>query len=283
MKKLLLCFIAMLMSIAILNLNFFISAQSTVYLSDLSWTTQQCGASSDFPLGTQKDAAIDGNEMVLRKDGISHIFSKGLGAHAPSQITYDISHLNANHFYAYAGVDVRTTNDYLNGKEGIIANFKVLADGQVLDESGEMNPTKDAYYFDVDIPENIKELTLVAEQGDNNYSDWIIWGDAKLEVDATIPSPDDYKVTSEMVYGKGISLKVEDGVLQFYRIVDDEPQLIARTATLGSVKVNQTLVSDFKISKVEILKSTFFRDGTSKSYGSINEFQQKQTTKESCL
>lgn len=129
MKKLTFLFLSFSMILSMMTFPSAVFGQTTtLYLSDLEWTSQSCGASSDFPSGTQKNAAVDGSDMVLVKDGSAYTFTKGLGAHAPSRITYDISSLNATHFSAYVGVDACTTNDYNNGREGIIANFIVKID-----------------------------------------------------------------------------------------------------------------------------------------------------------
>ena len=137
------------------------------YLSDLEWSSQSCGASKDFPGGTVKDASINGGAMVLLVEGKETSFNKGLGAHAPSEIVYDISDMGCTKFEAYASVDYQCFRDYQNG-EAIVGNFIVEIDGVQVAQSGEMNPAMDAYHFVVDVPEGAEILTLKAQTGPAN-------------------------------------------------------------------------------------------------------------------
>ena len=218
-----------------------------IYLSDLEWDSQSCGASNDFPGGTMKDAAVDGDSMTLKVDGQEFTFEKGLGAHAPSEIVYNIDGMECTKFEAYAGVDYQCLNDYYNG-EAVIGNFSVLVDGTTLAQSGEMNPSMDAYHFEVEIPENASELVLKAETGDNDWSDWIIWGDAKITAKAGTPEQPEVGLTIDPINGNSMTLHVVDGELNLYH----EDILVAKSASLGKVNVNGTTVSDLVIADYEI-------------------------------
>ena len=155
------------------------TATTDAYLSDLEWVEQSCGASQDFPKGTAKDTNIGGNPIVLKVDGKAETFEKGLGIHAPSSVTYDISGKGYTRFEAYAGVDNSQAGSYPG--EAIIGNFIVKIDGEKVAESGEMNPTMDAHHFSVEIPADAKTITLETEIGPaQDWSDWGDWADAKL-------------------------------------------------------------------------------------------------------
>lgn len=157
------------------------------YLSDLEWTEQSCGGKSDFPNGTAKNTNINGAPMQLVVDGTAQTFAKGLGIHAPSSVTYNIAGKGYMKFQSYAGVDYSRVNDYNNG-EAVIGNFIVKIDGEVVAESGEMNPSMDAHFFDVAIPADAETITLETEIGSaQDWSDWGDWADAKLIVELGDP------------------------------------------------------------------------------------------------
>ena len=162
------------------------TATSDTYLSDIEWLEQTCGAPSDFPNGTAKDTNIAGDAIVLKVDGHERTFDKGLGIHAPSSVTYDIAGKGYTNFEAYAGVDYSQAGSYPG--EAVIGNFIVKIDGEMVAESGEMNPTMDAHYFNVEIPKDAQELTLETEIGPyQDWSDWGDWADARLIADLGEP------------------------------------------------------------------------------------------------
>lgn len=220
-----------------------------VYLSDLDWVSQSCGASGDFPNGTAKNTAVNGESMSLYVDGAEFTFTKGLGAHAPSEIVYDITDLGCTTFEAYAGVDLQCLDDYMNlPEEGIIGNFIVLIDDVKVAESGEMNPAMNAYHFEVEVPEGAKKLTLKAVSGSKEWSDWIIWGDAKITVLASAIEKPVLGPTIEPIMGNNISVHVVEGIMNLYR----GETLLAQASSLGKVTVNGTVISDFVITNHEI-------------------------------
>lgn len=224
--------------------------QKVLYLSDLDWESQTCG-STDFPDGTAKDSAVNGSTMRLLSDGQVISFEKGLGTHAPSEIVYDIEGMKCTLFEAYVGVDYQCLEDYQMLGEGIIENFVVEVDGETVAESGEMTPEMDAYHFQVNIPEDAGELVLKTIEGDNNWSDWVIWADAKIT--AGNGNMDQQSgLTADPVCMNDLTMHVVDGKINLY-FAD---QLIAQSASLGSVFVNGKKISDFSISKYEIQEHT---------------------------
>lgn len=223
-----------------------ITEQKVLYLSDLDWESQSCG-STDFPDGTAKDTAVNGGEMKLLKDGKVTSFEKGLGTHAPSEIVYDISDMEGTLFEAYAGVDYQCLEDYQKLGEGIIENFVVEIDGKTAAQSGEMNPEKNACHFSVDIPEDASELVLKTIEGENNWSDWAIWADAKITVGKENTDQNE-GITIDPICVNDLKLHIIDGKMNLYLKND----LIAQSASWGSVSVNGRKISDFSISDYEI-------------------------------
>ncbi len=230
---------------------------TVIYLSNLEWDSQICGAGGDFPNGTAIDSAINGEEMKLLINGEETSFEKGLGAHAPSEIVYDIEGIGCTKFEAYAGVDYQCLKDYYNG-EAVIQNFIVEIDGVVAAESGTMNPSMDAYHFVVDVPQNASKLTLKAEKGDNDWSDWILWADAKITAEKGSVIEPVVGPTLEPVSVNDLTLHVEEGVLNLYL----GSTLIAKSASLGKINVNGKTISDFVISDHEVQENVSTERGT---------------------
>lgn len=224
------------------------AAEETIekYLSDLEWESQSCG-SADFPEGTAKDTAVNGEKMQLLVDGQAVSFEKGLGTHAPSEIVYDISDMGCTRFEAYAGVDYQCLDDFENLGEGIIDNLIVEIDGEIAAQSGMINPSMDAYHFTVTVPEGAEELTLTAVEGENNWSDWVIWADAKITAQ-NAGNEGTSGITIDPVCVNDLTFHVSDGKILLY--LGEIP--VAQSASLGSAVINGTKISDFKISGYEI-------------------------------
>jgi rhodanese-related sulfurtransferase len=127
----------------------------------------------------QINKTIDKNTFSLS----GNKFSKGIGAHAESDIVMDIPS-GAKKFVAVVGMDdeviaqmtankVKEPNFY-----GMI--FHVYIDGKHVDQSSLLGITKH-YVFDIDIPEGAKEIRLytdhVAYTGkDYDHADWAVAG-----------------------------------------------------------------------------------------------------------
>lgn len=224
--------------------------ERVTYISDLEWERDNCGSPNDFPNGTGKDTAINGDPIRLKVNGQEQVFEKGLGTHAPSEIVYNIAGVGYETFEAYAGVDLFTLNDHNNNSaEGVIGNFIVKIDGRVAAQSGEMNPTMDAYHFEVEIPEDAATLTLVVETGENTWSDWADWADAKFIggsgsiVITPVEGP-----TLDPVVVNNTRVHMEKGTLNLYR----GETLVAASESLGKVIADGRTISDFVVTDSEI-------------------------------
>lgn len=181
------------------------------YLSDIPWIEQSCGGGFE----TTKDSTVveNGNvlKLTLKVDGNVQTFDKGLGIHAPSSVTYNVKNRGYLYFETYAGVDYSKLEDYTNtnGNEGVIANFIVEIDGEKVAESGEMNPSKDAHCFKVEIPKGAETITLITETGANDWSDWGDWADAKFAGVPVEPVPaEGVEITAKRIsYAEGTTIK----------------------------------------------------------------------------
>ena len=127
----------------------------------------------------QIDKTIDKNIFSLS----GNKFSKGIGAHAESDIIMDIP-VGAKKFVAVVGMDEEVIAQMTENKVkepnfyGMI--FHVYIDGKHVDQSSLLGITKH-YVFDIDIPEGAKQIRLYADHveytGKNyDHADWAVAG-----------------------------------------------------------------------------------------------------------
>ncbi|WP_077328820.1 NPCBM/NEW2 domain-containing protein [Virgibacillus siamensis] len=137
-----------------------------VWVSDLDWTDVTNGWGQ-----LQIDSSNGGKPLTL--DGVT--YDKGLGAHALSEITYDLNRLTnkSSRFVADIGVD-----DEIPDYGSVV--FQVFGDGQKLYDSGVMTGTSDTKHVDVSI-ESVDTLKLVVKTaGDGKTGDHADWAGAKI-------------------------------------------------------------------------------------------------------
>ncbi|GMQ60630.1 hypothetical protein AN1V17_50310 [Vallitalea sediminicola] len=136
---------------------------TSVYLSDLDWTSAQSGWGT-----VKKDTSVDGNPLTIN----GNTYAKGIGAHANSEIIYNLDGAYTI-FYSHIGVD-----DEVGTNSTMV--FEVYADGEKIYESGVMTPSDSYKEINEDIT-GVNELKLViTDAGDGINSDHGDWADAKL-------------------------------------------------------------------------------------------------------
>lgn len=174
-----------------------------IYLSDLSYES-----SSSPGWGTiQKDKDVEGGLITLKVNDTITYFRKGMGAHATSNLIYNISDYKDvyTRLSTYAGVDYdkRGKSDgaafYIWGASSLTGEWKQLA------TSGKLLPDGNAYYFDLDISE-YNYIKLEARVVGTSSSDHTVYGDLRLlktEYDTTTEVYTGIKKVSE--YDKEIS------------------------------------------------------------------------------
>lgn len=140
------------------------------YLTDYEWKSTQNSYAAP-----KKDISTSNNALRLTdKDGNEVSFERGIGAHATSTITYDLSDKDYAFFSSYVGVDRQ-----MFGTVGSVS-FEVYVDGEKKFDSGVMTSREPMKYVEVDI-NDAKELKLVVTDGGNGIgSDHATWGDTKL-------------------------------------------------------------------------------------------------------
>ncbi|MBV8780679.1 MAG: NPCBM/NEW2 domain-containing protein, partial [Phycisphaerae bacterium] len=133
---------------------------TVTYVSDLT------AVSSTTGWGTiQKDKSIVGNPLTL--NGV--VYSKGIGTHAASSITYNIGGAYS-YFVSDVGIDQEE-----DGKGQGYVDFQVVGDGKVLFDSGVLTNDQVAH-INVNVS-GIQSLTLIANNGvadniDYDHADW---------------------------------------------------------------------------------------------------------------
>ncbi|MGN0485563.1 MAG: glycoside hydrolase family 97 catalytic domain-containing protein, partial [Lachnospiraceae bacterium] len=151
----------------------------TVYLSDLEWNSAKVGY--DKP---QKDIGLDSKPLqLLDENGEVVTYEKGICAHAASEISYDISGKGYVRFKSYVGVNYGAGDGSKPGS----CEFRVLADGVVLEETEVITGRDEQGYIEVEIPVDTKIFTLVStDGGDGKTCDHSVWADAIFEQDESV-------------------------------------------------------------------------------------------------
>ena len=112
----------------------------------------------------------DFSGKVLRFDNT--IFQKGIMTHPPKEgEALGICKLDKKYrrFQSYI---------FVAAKKGSVT-FRIEADGDEIFNSGEMTGNNNPLFVDVDVT-GVKELKLIANKGEDNFSDHAVWGDPLL-------------------------------------------------------------------------------------------------------
>jgi PKD repeat protein len=219
-----------------------------VYLSDLTELPGQINGWGPIEKDTSngEDDANDGNEISIG----GTVFQKGLGVHAYSEITYDISDHAYTHFSAIVGLD--DENSF-----GELA-FEVMVDGISQFTSGNMTNADGGIYVNINV-EGANELRLIVTDGGNGIgSDHADWADAKLllpseVISNTVPSVDISASTiiadegSRIVF-IGTSTDAEDGNLS--SLIQWSSDLDGSIAIGSEISVSNLTVGTHTISAV---------------------------------
>ncbi len=146
------------------------AAQGTeVYLSDLAWASATNGwGPVERDMSNGETAQNDGRTITL--NGVP--YAKGLGAHAHSEIVYNLGG-SYSRFISDVGLDDETAPN------GTVV-FQVYGDGVLLYSSGVMNNQSATQNINVSVA-GIQQLKLVITDGaDNNHYDHADWAAARL-------------------------------------------------------------------------------------------------------
>lgn len=141
----------------------------TSFLSDLTWTSATNGwGPVEKDMSNGEKAAGDGRTISIR--GVT--FAKGLGTHAPSDISYNLSGACSS-FTASVGVD-----DEVAPQGSVV--FQVWTDGAKVYDSGIATGTVAAKAVSVTITGKTQLRLVVADDGDGLSNDHADWANAKI-------------------------------------------------------------------------------------------------------
>jgi lysophospholipase L1-like esterase len=146
------------------------AAPAQVWLSDLAWvgTPTNGWGSVEKDHSNGEAGANDGNAISLR----GTTYTKGLGAHSFSQITYNLAG-SYKTFQSDIGVDDET------GGNGSVV-FQILVDGVLKYDSGTVRGTDAIKSINLDITAAQQITLLVQNAGDGYDFDHADWAGAKL-------------------------------------------------------------------------------------------------------
>lgn len=182
-KKLISSFLAATMVASVVPAFGLASAQDVpsnevgVWLENVEWESATTGW-SEIGLGQ----ACNAPKMIFQdyENDKEVSFDHGVGAHANTEIVYDISSGKYTAFDSYIGLDKNSDGSY-SGKGSVY--YKVYLDGELAYESEKFVRSSQFEHIRIDLTGK-SELKLVGtDAGDGNNSDWIDWADAKLIVD----------------------------------------------------------------------------------------------------
>ncbi len=153
--------------------RFALDGISTTYLSDIDWDEAQSSGSNGQT--AVKDKSTDRNPItLLSEDGADRVFEKGLGVHAPCTLVYDIEGLGYTTFSSYVGIDQEITKP-----DEPDVKVCVYGDGNLLKQTGTITAATPMELITVDIT-GVRELKLVVEEFEHDWSDHVDFADAKL-------------------------------------------------------------------------------------------------------
>lgn len=148
------------------------------YISDMEYITENNWSYVGWG-EIKKDKNIENGKISLLIDGEKVYFDKGMGAHATSQLTYDISKYSNKYtrFVAKLGIDSSK-----NGKGDVWFRISVSNDGKNWTEiykSDSITSSQNALEVDLNI-KDYKYLRLYADKNGTDAVDHAVYADARI-------------------------------------------------------------------------------------------------------
>ena len=162
------------------------------YISDMNYITENNWSYTGYG-NIMKDKNTDGGKISLLIEGTRVYFSKGMGAHASSLLTYDISEYSNTYtrFVAKLGIDASQS-----GKGEIWFRITGSNDGKEWTElykSDSITSGQNALEIDINIA-NYKYLRLWADKNGGDANDHAVYADARIVKEG-------YDLSSEIYQG----------------------------------------------------------------------------------
>ncbi|KXA13564.1 NPCBM/NEW2 domain-containing protein [Clostridium perfringens] len=165
--------------------------ENYIFLSDLEYIKSM----SNTSWGSIKmDQNISGGKITLNVDGEALQFDKGIGAHATSNLVYDVSNYSQTYskFTTYVGID-RSQWDKGNGIKVTVSTSDDGKEWKELSVTDILKGNKNAAFIDVDI-NGVKYLKLHADDNGANGNDHAVYGSPRI-------MKSDYDISSEYLAG----------------------------------------------------------------------------------
>lgn len=183
--------------------------------SDYTYASDMNPESTKIAWGTiGKDQSPARGTISLLRQGMEVTYEKGIGAHASSEIVYNIEGKDFDFFESYIGID-----QAMRASTAASATFEVWVDDEKKYESSLFKATTESEFVKVPVT-NAKVVKLIAKDAGNNGSDHTVWADAKFtknESKPVIHLADDFtmvKLHSDFDLLEGVqAFDVEDGDL----------------------------------------------------------------------
>jgi len=181
-----------------------------IFASDLNAQSAKVGSGS-----FQKDKAANGGIITLIRQGLPVTYTKGLAAHANSEVIYNIEGRGYDFFESYIGIDQAS-----KGRPSS-ATFEIYVDGEKVFNSGVFLSSTEHEYVKVAVT-GAKEIKLVTTDANNNGNtyDHTVWADAKFTNNSSMPTltvPEEMgvvKLNEEFDILSGVeAFDIEDGNL----------------------------------------------------------------------
>ncbi|AMO85729.1 NPCBM/NEW2 domain protein [Solibacillus isronensis B3W22] len=211
------------------------STQVTV-VSDFEYVSDLTPVAANIAWGGyQIDKSPSGGTIGLIRQGLETTYVKGIGAHAKSEIVYNIEGKGFDFFESYIGIDKAMKG------QGSSAKFEVWVDGENYFASDVFGSNTSSEFVKVPVT-GVKEVKLITTDAgiNGNTADHTVWADAKLTKNSSAPV---LKVTSEATkLGQPIDIKG-----QFSAMDAEDGDLTSQVVVSGVEKVNFNKAGKYKL------------------------------------
>lgn len=229
------------------------------YASDVNWKSAKAGWGE-----IRKDKNVENKTIQLLVNDKAESFEKGIGAHAYSEIIYDLNTMEVKPeaFSSLVGIDYSKANNSTNDGNVI---FYVYADGKLVQKTSALTPKSNAEVIKVDL-KGVSELKLVAHTNGVNHVDHSVWADAKFYFENKSSAMlNTVKASVEKILSENYNYsKVNDIILS--------PKLI--NAYVGKTELDNKVFAELKEKLVSLdsLNNVSISILGSKNYASVEEF-----------
>ena len=256
--------------------NIVISAEGLEYASD----RMDLATKTEVGYGNLEiDRSPSGGAIALvNEDGERVEFAKGLGAHAQSNIIYNIEGQGYEIFEAYVGIDYYQVSQ---GNVPSSVTFRVLVDGvEKFNSQKEMTVADSMMKVEVDV-KGASTIELIADQGANNYNDHADWADAKfIKPLAQRPQEPVELSTAVLEYALELAKDINtDGVItsvaEKYNAALANAKEVLEKAKTGNADVTQEMIDNAWQELILAMQYLSFKQGDKTDLGKVIELAEE--------